>query len=297
MPFMRKRGLSLEDQVLELAVQEFRARGFESRVEGTGDDTALTLLDPAGQESHTFMLKNTFDMARRTPPDEWPQLVAYRIGSVSDALSAPEPSDLTPEQLRAQIRTRLYPPEAGRSSYERVIAEGLALALTLDFPTTVVTLTDQNIEGIALPLDELYAVGQANTDREPIDDQFDLSENVSAFTGESLFVASRAANWTSLVPEVVGPAPLGVAFGVPSREVVFYSVLRHADWADQIRELAYRLSDYISDPRYTHPGGVVSDSIYYASPEGAISQLAFFANPQELVMIPDPGFERRFVSS
>ena len=57
------------------------------------------------------------------------------------------------------------------------------------------------------------------------------------------------------------------------------------------------MSDYISDPRYTHPGGVVSDSIYYASPEGAISQLAFFANPQELVMIPDPGFERRFVSS
>ena len=49
MPFMRKRGLSLEDQVLELAVQEFRARGFESRVEVTGDDTELTLLDPAGK--------------------------------------------------------------------------------------------------------------------------------------------------------------------------------------------------------------------------------------------------------
>ncbi|MDO5093498.1 MAG: hypothetical protein Q4D79_08775 [Propionibacteriaceae bacterium] len=286
---------TVEEALLELVVREFRALGYEPQVQGSGDGAAIHLTRVGDAAHIRFNLANTFDMARRCPPEAWPALAADRVRAFLDMTFLQLPRELTAEQLRAQIRTRLFPPSQAGFDYARTIAEGLTLVLAVDYPSTVLAVADPLLEGIPLPLDELYTLGQANTDQEPIEQRIEVSEHTSVLTGGSLFLASRAANWATLVPDVVGPAPLGVVFGVPDRENIIYAVLTHEDWLDQVLEVAGLVHNFTTDPRHGHPGGVLSGDTYYASPEGLIHRLAHFTDDGSLAMTPTKEFERRFV--
>ena len=287
---------TVEEAVLELVVREFQVLGYEPQVQGSGDAVAVHLTRVGDAAHIRFNLATTFDMARRCPPEVWPALAAERVRAFLDMSFLQLPRELTAEQLRAQIRTRLFPPDQASFAYARPVAEGLALVLAVDYPSTVMAVADPLLEGIAMPLDELYAVGQANTDQEPIEQRIEVSEHTSVLTGSSLFLASRAANWTALVPDVVGPAPLGVAFGVPDRENVIYVVLGQEDWLDQVLEVAGLVHNFTTDPRHGHPGGVLSSDTYYASPEGVIHRLAYFTDDGSLAMTPNEEFGRRFIA-
>jgi len=67
-------------------------------------------------------------------------------------------------------------------------------------------LRDKILPELALPIEELWKYGQQNTDALPVDEIYDIDEYTHCLYGDPVFLASRAANFMSLVPETV-PIP------------------------------------------------------------------------------------------
>ena len=132
-------------------------------------------------------------------------------------MALPSPTDLSADELRAQVRTRILPGGEGQPNeptfhHARPFADDLILALCVDFPTTVSYINDAHVDKLALSLDELYAFGQLNTDKEPVDERIEPVPGIQVFVGQSLFIASKAANF----PAVLGTPPLGTLFTLPT---------------------------------------------------------------------------------
>ncbi len=183
------------------------------------------------------------------------------------------PTKLTAEELRAQIRVRVLPEKyAEVMGYSLPIADGLLLGLCVDYPNTIRMVLNEDLDEMALSLEEMYEYGRRNTDAEPIS-PVPGDGVVRAIGGSSNFVATRATNWATLTPSVTGPAPHGILFGIPDREIILYSVLEPAEWLKQLDELANFVLQVVVDPQREHPGGVISWDVYLATPDGRISRL------------------------
>ena len=71
------------------------------------------------------------------------------------------------------IRTRLLPTDPTRK-YAKPSISDLSLGLSLDSEYAITNLTDQQIAKLPLNIEELYRIGQNNTDNEPIDEHFEI---------------------------------------------------------------------------------------------------------------------------
>ena len=100
------------------------------------------------------------------------------------------------------IRTRLVPfAEIQGYGYARRFSDDLSLILCLDFPTHVAKLTDDALAELGIATEDLFAQGQKNTNSEPIDEMFN-EEDVRFITGDSMFIASKAADMSTLVQQL-----------------------------------------------------------------------------------------------
>jgi hypothetical protein len=147
--------------------------------------------------------------------------------------------------------------------------------LSIDLPDAVKTLTDSAVAGLALPLGELWDIGQRNTDAKPIDDQGTTANGqVGVLTGASMFIASKAAHMDAFVSTVIGPAPRGVIFAIPSRSTLLYGVVSPATVLWQLDALTRVVDRCAHDPGFFNPGGVLSALTYFWSPDGTVETLA-----------------------
>lgn len=209
--------------------------GFEVRI---SDDQTM-LLATSGE---SFGLDNAVAKCLAAARDTWPQVLEQHFGSVARGFSGPTIGDLTPEQLAAQVRTRLLPTSSlvrGEAdlTYARPFTDDLSVALCIDFPETVSYI--DSARAAELDLAALYTRGQQNTDAEPVDQMAEYEDTgVTVLQGESLFISSKVVNMAALLPQVFGrPAPYGVVFAVPDRNTALLHLVESAQAVSAIGEL------------------------------------------------------------
>jgi hypothetical protein len=263
----------VEDVILELALAQWTARGVAVTVERAPEGYRLNV---PGTDV-VFFLANVTAQAKELDPGEWEDLVRRFVQQQFETQSDPRPETLRADDLRRQVRTRLLsdaPDEFSDTAYARPFAPGLIQVLCVDYPQAVITISSQVLPQLALPVDELYAAGQANTDAEPVDERMDFDEFVHALVGDSFFIASKAANFSALVPAVIGPAPFGVVFAVPDRHLLIYSAIDPQAWTMQIMRVAVAGASIGSSPDTELAGGAISLNAYYWAPDGTVEQIA-----------------------
>ncbi|MDR1187213.1 MAG: hypothetical protein LBK95_07140 [Bifidobacteriaceae bacterium] len=283
----------LDEIIRDMAVAELGRNGVTGTVELRDHGYALTTPDAI----HSFA--NLTALAGAAQPDQWPTIVAAYVTAELALRDQPDAQDLGAAELRARIRTRLVQVESQPqvdTSYERPFAQGIAQILCIDYPRSVAVVTGSMLPGLALPVEELFRQGQLNTDAEPVGDRFQISQYVWGLEGDSLFVASKAAHLQALVPQVIGPAPMGVAFALPDRGHLFYFVLQGDDWAHGVNDLVQFADSVAYDPEASHPGGLISPLTYYWAPDGGVDllggRLSVGGDQPSVRVVPPPSLMR-----
>jgi hypothetical protein len=269
----KETGRPAEDVILDLVLEELARRGQTAAVSRHEEGYRLTL----SGGGHILFLANLTRNAQGIDPRHWPELVAGQIGGHLDDAGWDAPEELSADELRSRIRTRLLSDQKDEWSsfdYARPFAPGIIQVLCVDCPHVVTTLGDDSIPQMALTLEEMYFHGQENTDAEPIDERFEVAEFVHGLTGESLFIASKAGNFPALVRGVIGRAPLGVVFAVPNRSLLLFSVVTQEHWLTQVMRLARTVDGVGFNPEFNHPGGLISPYAYYWAPDGTVERIS-----------------------
>ncbi|KZX20884.1 hypothetical protein [Rathayibacter tanaceti] len=214
-------------------------------------------------DARRFALFTVLAKTLGAPIDEAETIIADHIGWLVSSADMPDLAGFSPEELRSRIRTRLLSsrdnqPDDFPFRYARPFSEGIVIALCIDLPGCVVALTDSAIGTLALGEDELYAFGQLNTDREPVDQRYEATPGIEVIVGDSLFTASKAAN----LPAVIGSAPFGTFFTVPSRHTLITLPLTGPQTLDAVSDLVTVTMRIIGDGLV--PGGVMSLNVHFS---------------------------------
>jgi hypothetical protein len=165
-------------------------------------------------------MKNLRQLARLVPRDDWPALVSDHISTIVTAIE--EPLDLSDFELAQHLlRTRIYPAEADNGILAaRPFAPGLIEAVVVDTPTTVRTVTIEEMEEWPVSGDALFVLGRANVRSDgalQVDDQI-LGDNVrvTVLHGWTFYAATHLA-W---LDEYIDMGPYGALVVVPSRSLI-----------------------------------------------------------------------------
>ena len=220
----------------------------------------VTLVASGGQR---YPLFNVVAKTQGATAGDASRMIAEHIDNLLDAEGAISLEQLSAEQLRQQVRTRILPAGEGGANeptfrYARPFADRLIVALCVDFPRSVQFVTDDNLGGLALALDDLYAFGQLNTDREPVDERFEPSPGIQAIIGDSLFTASKAAN----LPAAIGAAPFGTLFTVPHRHMLIVLPITGPETVAAVEHLVGVTMQVLSSG--PPPGGTLSTDIHFS---------------------------------
>ncbi|MCJ1715735.1 hypothetical protein [Curtobacterium sp. VKM Ac-2922] len=257
--------------LVDLAHRVLAERGVETSVEGDPADPATVRL--VAQDGQVYLLENLAAQLRGETPDRQIAIAEEHFDRMLLAQREPAAEALSADDLRDRIRVRLLADDSADPtdlSYARPFAPGLVLALCLDNPTTVTTLSASTLPKLALGVDELFAIGQLRTDDEPVDDRSEIAPGVHVVEGESLFTASKAAN----LPALFGAAPYGTVFTVPNRHLLIAAPISGPESLAAVQSLAGVFAQLISsDPH--HPGGLVSPHLLF-SRNGAVSVVSGF---------------------
>jgi hypothetical protein len=165
-------------------------------------------------------MRNLRQLARQVPRDDWPALVSDHISTIVTAIE--EPLDLSDFELAQHLlRTRIYPAEADNGILAaRPFAPGLIEAVVVDTPTTVRTVTIDEMEEWPVSGDALFVLGRANVRSDgslQADDQA-LGNNVrvTVLHGWTFYAATHLA-W---LDEYLDIGPYGALVVVPSRSLI-----------------------------------------------------------------------------
>ena len=191
-----------------------------------------------------------------------------------------------PDELRRLIRTEFCTADAvahPQFSYARQYPGGLALTLSLDCPTPLFRLKDEQLAQCPLSIDELFHCAQKNTDDLPIEriQQFGPFTCLSA---QSPFVTAKAANIPALMSRFLIQAPHGLFFTIPANHMMYYAPADPANISKQLWDLAIFGRVPVLTTTKQRPEAVVSRDIFYYSPEGTYEPITQGDNPaiQEL---------------
>ena len=273
--FGRKKPETEATSLVALAQRALAERGLETTVEPPAGDLEQARL--VGTDGRVFLLENLASQVQGEPPATQADIVAEHFDRMIQAYSEPPVEELGPDELRDRIRLRVLAEDSGVPSdptdlsYARPFAPGLVLGLCVDYPTMVSTISTPTLSALPLGVDELFAIGQLNTDDEPVDEHTELAPGVFVVEGESLFVASKAVN----LPAVFGAAPYGTVFAVPHRHLLLAVPIRDADSIRAVQTLAGMLVQVLTDTGRGLPGGVLSPLLFF-SRNGRVSAASGF---------------------
>ena len=196
----------LTERALPFLLRRLHDAGI-SATPHTDEHTGSTHLEIDGWRR--INVENLIDELAQTDPSKHEVTIERWVAFIMESGRIAEQSVTDPDELRQRVRTRIIPADLAADphlSYARPFPGGLALALCLDFPNTVTTVTNEHIDKYPLSLDELYHWGQINTDNEAIDEHTTCGP-FTGIAGESLFIASKAAHVASLVSTLRIDAP------------------------------------------------------------------------------------------
>jgi hypothetical protein len=164
-------------------------------------------------------MRNLRQLARLVPRDDWPALVSDHITTIITAIE--EPLDLSDFELAQHLlRTRIYPAEADNGALAaRPFAPGLIEAVVVDTPTTVRTVTVEEMNGWPVSGDALFMLGRANVRADgplQVDDSELGGVPVAVLHGWSFYAATHLA-W---LEEYVEMGPYGALVVAPSRSLI-----------------------------------------------------------------------------
>ena len=241
-------------------------------------------------------VENLIDELAQTDPSKHEVTIERWVAFIMESGRIAEQSVTDPDELRQRVRTRIIPANLAANphlSYARPFPGGLALALCLDFPNTVTTVSNGHLEKYPIGLDELYHWGQINTDNEPIDEHGPCGP-FTGIAGESLFIASKAAHIASLVSTLHIDAPHGLLFAIPDRSVLFYAPADPTSPTHQFVSLVDYLRINILQRLHTMPARILSKDLFYCSPDGTFGAITRSGHPdvQELFTNPDLDADR-----
>lgn len=241
-------------------------------------------------------VENLIDELAQTDPSKHEVTIERWVAFIMESGRIAEQSVTDPDELRQRVRTRIIPADLAANphlSYARPFPGGLALALCLDFPNTVTTVSNGHLEKYPLSLDELYHWGQINTDNEAIDEHTTCGP-FTGIAGESLFIASKAAHIASLVSTLHIDAPHGLLFAIPDRSVLFYAPADPTSPTHQFVSLVDYLRIDILQRLHTMPARILSKDLFYCSPDGTFGAITRSGHPdvQELFTNPDLDADR-----
>lgn len=170
-------------------------------------------------------MRNLRQLARLVPRDDWPALVSDHVTTIVTAIE--EPLDLSDFELAQHLlRTRIYPAEADNGMLAaRPFAPGLIEAVVVDTPTTVRTVTVEEMDGWPVSGDALFMLGRANVRADgplQVDEQDLGGVPVSVLHGWSFYAATHLA-W---MEEYVEIGPYGAIVVVPSRSLIVTHAIR-----------------------------------------------------------------------
>ena len=273
--FGRRKPDEVAPSLVVLAQRALAERGMETTVEGPAGDLGEARL--IATDGRVFLLENLASLVRGETPAVQSDIVAEHFDRMIQAYSEPPVEDLDPDELRERIRLRVLaddaavPSDPTDLSYARPFAPGLVLGLCVDYPTMVTTISTPSLARLSLGVDELFAIGQLNTDSEPVDEHTELAPGVFVVEGESLFVASKAVN----LPAVFGSAPYGTVFAIPHRHLLLAAPLRGADGIAAVQTLAGMLMQVLTNTERGLPGGPLSPLLFF-SRNGRVSAVSGF---------------------
>ena len=241
-------------------------------------------------------VENLIDELAQTDPSTHEVTIERWVAFIMESGRIAEQSVTDPDELRQRVRTRIIPANLAANphlSYARPFPGGLALALCLDFPNTVTTVSNGHLEKYPLSLDELYHWGQINTDNEAIDEHTTCGP-FTGIAGESLFIASKAAHIASLVSTLHIDAPHGLLFAIPDRSVLLYAPADPTSPTHQFVSLVDYLRIDILQRLHTMPARILSKDLFYCSPNGTFGAITRSGHPdvQELFTNPDLDADR-----
>ena len=241
-------------------------------------------------------VENLIDELTQTDPSKHEVTIERWVAFIMESGRIAEQSVTDPDELRQRVRTRIIPANLAANphlSYARPFPGGLALALCLDFPNTVTTVSNGHLEKYPLSLDELYHWGQINTDNEAIDEHT-TGGPFTGIAGESLFIASKAAHIASLVSTLHIDAPHGLLFAIPDRSVLLYAPADPTSPTHQFVSLVDYLRIDILQRLHTMPARILSKDLFYCSPNGTFGAITRSGHPdvQELFTNPDLDADR-----
>ncbi|MFC6885525.1 MULTISPECIES: hypothetical protein [Actinomadura] len=179
-------------------------------------------------------LRNLRQLARLVPRDDWPALVSDHVTTIVTAIE--EPLDLSDFDLAQHLlRTRIYPAEADNGVLAaRPFAPGLIEVVVVDTPTTVRTVTNEEMDGWPVSGDALFMLGRANVRADgPLQlDEQDLSGvRVSVLHGWTFYAVTHLA-W---LEEYLPLGPHGALVVAPNRSLIVAHTLRPSDASPRAR--------------------------------------------------------------
>ncbi|GIG38763.1 hypothetical protein [Cellulomonas phragmiteti] len=205
----------------------------------------------------------------------WPAVVARHVDQVLNP--PPGPDSLSPEELldiavlRVAAVDQLPEPVLARLGYATEVVDGLLQVLVADFPATVATLGDDDVERVGL--DRLLAAGRARLLAEPVEHEvmeLEGGARLEMLSGESVYVASKVLVLADVLRSLHGERsyPDGVLVAVPSRTDLLFHVPVDSGVVTALQTLAGGAAKMWS----TAAGGV-SPSVYWWR-DGALTRVS-----------------------
>lgn len=269
---------------------DLEGRGVEFRI----DDGIVHI--PRESGGHRMGLKNLAQrchaMADRS---QWPAIVAGHFDTTLGGFDELDALDTRLEDLAAMkehLRLRLYPrtmrenlPEAKLVWWS--VTDDLIAVLTVDLPTSVVTVSEDVRAHWPLADDALFELARDNVARfdPPTVEDLEADDGIAlrALYGESFFVASHLMH----LAHFVDPPPHGLLVAVPHR----HALLMHRI-IDAKVVLAINALLTMTHKMHLEGPGSLSNQLYWWH-DGQLLRLPSEVDGQTLRFIPPPAFVQK----
>jgi hypothetical protein len=231
-------------------------------------------------------MKNLRQLARLVPNDDWPALVSDHISTIVTAIE--EPLDLSNFELAQHLlRTRIYPAEADNGVLAaRPFAPGLIEAVVVDTPTTVRTVTIDEMEDWPVSGDALFVLGRSNVRADgplQVEDQ-ELGDKVqvTVLHGWTFYAATHLA-W---LEEYLQVGAYGALVVVPNRSLIAaYPIPTRGDGRATVVQAAAQLQAHAYQAYEEGPGSLSPHLFWWR--DGAYTLLETRFEGDSLILPPD----------
>ena len=255
------------DAIVAMAAARLEARGIPT-VCGSGQ-YGPELRGELEGGPFTYYLGNTIDELLGVDESQWDGLLDRRIAGVLAA--AARSPDVSAEEWRAALRTRIINANSIPEEFDTVtrpFCGPLVLALYLR-TSGGVRLVGRD-EDVPLGVEEMFEIGQANSEAEPYDEFVQIDAEAWAIASGSVFAASRAANLGGLIGREVKAAPRGMVFSIPGGRLLGFAPVADDDPLRAVRAIA----QFHANQTGGDAEEVLTRAIHYWAPDGTIEELA-----------------------